>query len=171
MPAAQCGCTYEGRYIPAGETFWSGMGCQRLCKCVATSRRVECQDKGCGAGQQCQVVDGIKKCQAVSYSKCWAHGDPHYVTFDKRKFDFQGTCVYQLAALCSKNPELVPFEVLVQNDNRGSRVVSYTKLVEIKVHSFSIIITKTHKGMIMVRTTSYMNTIMFLVSLLYVQSL
>lgn len=77
------------------------------------------------------------------------------MTFDNKKFDFQGTCVYQLAALCSKDPELVPFEVLVQNDHRGHRVVSYTKLVEIKVHSLSIVITKTHKGLIMVRSTSF----------------
>ncbi|XP_032374142.1 IgGFc-binding protein isoform X1 [Etheostoma spectabile] len=150
VPVATCGCVYEGRNIPAGESFWADQGCRRRCECVAGSRRVECKDKGCGAGQQCQVVEGIRKCQAVSHSTCQATGDPHYVTFDQRKFDFQGTCVYQLVALCSKDPELVPFEVLVQNDYRGSKVVSYTKLVEIKVHSLSIVITKTHKGMIMV---------------------
>ncbi|XP_071062157.1 IgGFc-binding protein [Pseudochaenichthys georgianus] len=150
VPAARCGCSYEGRNIPAGESFWADQGCLRRCKCVAGSRRVECQDKGCRAGQQCQVVGGIRECQAVSHSTCQATGDPHYVTFDNKKFDFQGTCVYQLAALCSKDPELVPFEVLVQNDHRGHRVVSYTKLVEIKVHSLSIVITKTHKGLIMV---------------------
>ncbi|KAF3691795.1 IgGFc-binding protein Fcgamma-binding protein antigen [Channa argus] len=150
VPAAQCGCTYEGRYIPAGESFWADQGCQRWCKCVGGSGRVECQDKGCGAGQQCQVVEGIRKCQAVSYSTCQATGDPHYVTFDQLRFDFQGTCVYQLVALCAKNPELVPFEVLVQNDYRGSKVVSYTKLVEIKVYSLSIVITKTHQGQILV---------------------
>ncbi|KAJ4930907.1 hypothetical protein JOQ06_025210, partial [Pogonophryne albipinna] len=150
VPAARCGCSYEGRNIPAGESFWADQGCLRRCKCVAGSRRVECQDKGCRAGQQCQVVGGIRECQAVSHSTCQATGDPHYVTFDNKKFNFQGTCVYQLAALCSKDPELVPFEVLVQNDHRGNRVVSYTKLVEIKVHSLSIVITKTHKGLIMV---------------------
>ncbi|GAA6219039.1 IgGFc-binding protein-like [Lates japonicus] len=150
VPAARCGCTYEGRYIPAGESFWADQGCRRWCKCAAGSRRVECQDKGCGEGQQCQVVEGIRKCQAVSHSTCQATGDPHYMTFDKKKFNFQGTCVYQLVALCSKNPDLVPFEVLVQNDHRGSKVVSYTKLVEVKVYSLSIVITKTHKGLIMV---------------------
>lgn len=152
MPAAKCGCAYEGRNIPAGESFWADQSCSRRCTCVAGSKRVECQDKGCGAGQQCKVVEGVRKCQAVSQSTCQATGDPHYVTFDKKKFDFQGTCVYQLVALCSKNPELVPFEVLVQNDYRGSKVVSYTKLVEIKVYSLSIVVTKTHKGLIMVRT-------------------
>ncbi|XP_070690944.1 IgGFc-binding protein [Pempheris klunzingeri] len=150
VPASQCGCTHEGRYIPAGESFWADQDCQRRCTCVAGNRHVECQDKGCGAGQECQVVEGIRKCQAVSHSTCQAIGDPHYVTFDNRKFNFQGTCVYQLVALCSKDPELVPFEVLVQNDHRGSKVVSYTKLVEIKVYSVSIVITKTHKGLIMV---------------------
>uniref|UniRef100_A0A672F8Q3 Fc fragment of IgG binding protein n=1 Tax=Salarias fasciatus TaxID=181472 RepID=A0A672F8Q3_SALFA len=150
IPSAKCGCTHEGRYIPAGETFWADNDCKRLCKCVGESRRVECQDKGCGAEQKCQVVDGIRKCQALSFSTCKGTGDPHYVTFDKAKFDFQGTCVYKLAALCSENPDLVPFEVLVQNEHRNSKVVAFTKLVEVKVYSTSIIITKTHRGLILV---------------------
>ncbi|KAM4735256.1 IgGFc-binding protein [Anableps anableps] len=150
VPADKCGCTYEGHYVPAGETFWADQRCTRWCKCVPGSRRVECQDKGCGAGQQCKLMNGIRKCQALSYSTCHAIGDPHYLTFDKMRFDFQGTCVYQLVALCSNDPELVPFEVLVQNDHRGSKVVSYTKLVQIKVYSTSIVLTKTHKGLIMV---------------------
>lgn len=161
--AAKCGCTYEGRYIPAGESFWADQHCTRWCKCKAGGKKVECQPKNCGAGKQCQVVQGIRKCQAVSQSTCHARGDPHYMTFDRKKFDFQGTCVYQLAALCKESPDLVPFEVLVQNDHRGSKVVSITKLVEIKVHSLSIVISKTHKGMIMVRTTAcqYENSFIF----------
>uniref|UniRef100_A0A667ZSL4 Fc gamma binding protein n=1 Tax=Myripristis murdjan TaxID=586833 RepID=A0A667ZSL4_9TELE len=151
VPAARCGCTHEGRYIPAGECFWADNNCRRRCRCVAESRRVECKDEGCQAGKQCQIVEGIRKCEPVSHSTCQATGDPHYMTFDKKKFDFQGTCVYQLVALCSKESELVPFEVLVQNDHRGSKIVSYTKLVEIKVYSLSIVITKTHKGLVMVR--------------------
>lgn len=99
------------------------------------------------------MVEGIRKCQAISYSTCHATGDPHYMTFDKKRFDFQGTCVYQMVALCTKNPDLVPFEVLVQNDHRGNKAVSYTKLVEIKVHSLNIVISKTHKGKILVSTT------------------
>ncbi|CAN9514343.1 unnamed protein product [Ophioblennius macclurei] len=150
MPVAQCGCTHEGRYLPAGETFWADNECKRLCTCNGKSRQVECQDKGCGKGLKCHVVDGIRKCVPSSYSTCQGTGDPHYLTFDKTKFDFQGTCVYQLVALCSENPDLVPFEVLVQNEHRGSKVVAYTKLVEVKVYSISIVITKTHPGLILV---------------------
>lgn len=76
------------------------------------------------------------------------------MTFDNWRFDFQGTCVYQLAGLCSKNPDLVPFEVLVQNDHRGSKVVAYTKLVEVKVYGLSIVISKTNQGLILVSTMS-----------------
>ena len=159
VPEARCGCTYEGRYVPAWESFWADEKCKRRCECVGGSRQVQCKDKSCGAGQGCKVVDGRIKCEAYSRSTCQATGDPHYMTFDKRKFDFQGTCVYQLVALCSKNPELVPFEVLVQNDRRGSRVVSYTKLVEIKIYSLSIVITRTHKGLILVRTAHIMFSI------------
>ncbi|KAK7886664.1 hypothetical protein WMY93_026285 [Mugilogobius chulae] len=140
VPASKCGCSYNGHYVPAGESFWADQGCQKW----------SAKNKGCRNGDQCKVVDGIRKCEAVSVKTCQATGDPHYKTFDGRRYNFQGTCVYQLAALCSNDPELVPFEVNVQNDNRGSKVVSYTKLVEIKVFSLSIVITRTHKGRIMV---------------------
>lgn len=76
------------------------------------------------------------------------------MTFDKKKFDFQGTCVYQLAALCNDNTELEQFEVRVQNEHRRNKRVSFTKLVEVKVYSLSIIITTSYKGNILVRTQS-----------------
>lgn len=151
MPVAKCGCTYKGRYIQAGESFWDDQSCKKRCTCKPGSRRVTCQNKGCRKGQKCLVIKGIRKCHAVSYSTCQATGDPHYKSFDGRRFDFQGTCVYQLAALCSKNPELEHFEVQVQNEHRNNRVVSYTKLVQVKVFSNTLIMTTSHGGKILVR--------------------
>ncbi|XP_035236114.1 IgGFc-binding protein-like [Anguilla anguilla] len=150
VPKQSCGCPYEGRHIPPGESVWADDGCHKRCYCNPTSNQVECKDTGCKAGEQCQVVNGIRDCHPVSYSTCSAIGDPHYNTFDGQRYDFQGTCVYQLVGVCSNDPSLVHFEVLVQNDFRGSRVVSFTKLVEIKVYGLRIDISKENSGEIMV---------------------
>uniref|UniRef100_A0A673JYW8 VWFD domain-containing protein n=1 Tax=Sinocyclocheilus rhinocerous TaxID=307959 RepID=A0A673JYW8_9TELE len=134
IPSAQCGCSYNGHYIPAGETFWADDACQRLCRCSMEGGHLECQDGGCGTRRHCQVENGIRDCYPVSQSTCMALGDPHYYTFDGNHLNFQGNCVYQLVGLNVSDPGLVPFDVLVQNDFRGSKVVSFTKLLEIRVH-------------------------------------
>nr|XP_009939102.1 PREDICTED: IgGFc-binding protein-like [Opisthocomus hoazin] len=55
-----------------------------------------------------------------------------------------GTCVYQLAALCSDDTTLVPFPITVENNNRGSRVVSYTKEVTLKVYNMTLSLSQAH---------------------------
>lgn len=151
----KCGCSYEGRYVPAGESFWADDSCRKRCRCNPRNHKVECKAKSCRAGEQCKEINGVRKCHSLSQSTCHSRGDPHYMTFDRKKFDFQGTCVYQLAALCTNNTELEEFEVRVQNEHRHNKRVSYTKLVEIRVYSLSIIITTSYKGNILVRTQSY----------------
>lgn len=66
------------------------------------------------------------------------------------KFSFQGSCVYQLVGVCVSAPGLVPFNVLVQNEFRGSRVVTFTKLLEIKVYNISIVIDREYADFVTV---------------------
>ncbi|XP_010003369.1 PREDICTED: IgGFc-binding protein-like, partial [Chaetura pelagica] len=142
---AQCGCTHDGRYHPPGQEFWGDTTCQRRCRCDPTLGIVLCQPGKCRDGEKCLLVEGTRRCVATKHLVCVASGDPHYTTFDGHRFDFMGSCVYQLAALCSPHPPgLVPFNVTVENDHRGSRAVSFTKEVTLSVYNISLSLSREH---------------------------
>ncbi|XP_075594390.1 IgGFc-binding protein-like [Balearica regulorum gibbericeps] len=144
VAVGSCGCTRDGRYYRPGEEFWADESCQSRCRCDPDLGMVVCKEDGCKTGEKCAVVKGVRRCVAKSHFICVATGDPHYTTFDGRRYDFMGTCVYQLAALCSSDPTLVPFNVTVENNNRGSRVVSYTKEVTLNVYNMSLSLSQAH---------------------------
>ncbi|XP_073179617.1 IgGFc-binding protein-like [Lepidochelys kempii] len=152
IPKASCGCEFQGRLYDLGEQFWGDSACTRRCLCEPQTRQVSCQATGCRTGEQCRVENGIQNCYPVSYGTCSASGDPHYISFDRKKFDFQGTCLYQFAGLCNNNQDLVDFQVLVQNDHRGSQVVSFTKVVQVKVYEVDIVISRENPGRVMVNS-------------------
>ncbi|XP_059389537.1 IgGFc-binding protein [Carassius carassius] len=145
VPTSQCGCFYEGAYYKQGQTFWADERCHLLCKCDRNLSAVVCRESSCAVGESCSIVNGSRSCRPVSRSAiCTGSVDPHYRTFDGFHFDFQGTCVYQLAALCLYNASLVPFNVTVKNDHRGSSAVSFTNTVNVTVNGFTVTLTREH---------------------------
>ncbi|XP_057206432.1 IgGFc-binding protein isoform X2 [Triplophysa rosa] len=144
VPADQCGCFFEGTYYQPGQSFWLDEGCHQLCECDRSLGVVVCRDSSCGPAEICSVVDGRRSCQPASTALCFATSDPHYRTFDGHHFDFQGTCVYQLAALCEDKEGLVPFNVTVQNEHRGNTAVSFPKTVNVFVNGFTVTMTREH---------------------------
>uniref|UniRef100_A0AAV2MDK8 VWFD domain-containing protein n=1 Tax=Knipowitschia caucasica TaxID=637954 RepID=A0AAV2MDK8_KNICA len=135
IPKENCGCSYRGRYYKPGQRFWEGPGCRSYCFMLAQGEVL------CGGWDPCLSAFGT----------CTSEGDPHCMTFDGRRFDFQGTCKYQLAALCVKKPYLEPFKVTVQNENRGNNLaVSITRTVIIEMYGVTIIISRENPNKIWV---------------------
>ncbi|XP_051776738.1 IgGFc-binding protein-like [Erpetoichthys calabaricus] len=145
-----CGCTYQNFYFPPNEKFWASENCSQRCNCDPSTRDVTCQQASCKPTEKCQIVNGIRDCYPLNFKTCVAEGDPHYTTFDGYRYNFQGTCMYQLAGVCSNDSRISMFDVQVQNANRGTSVASYSRIVQLNTYGISIEISKSHSGKIMV---------------------
>uniref|UniRef100_H0XHR7 Fc fragment of IgG binding protein n=1 Tax=Otolemur garnettii TaxID=30611 RepID=H0XHR7_OTOGA len=147
--ASSCGCVFQGRPLAPGQEVWEDEECQRRCTCDGTTNQVNCRDtQGCPAGERCDVQNGLLGCYPEKFGTCQGSGDPHYVSFDGRRFDFMGTCTYLLAGSCGQNAALSTFQVLVENEHRGSQTVSYTRAVRLQAHGVEVAVRRQDKGLV-----------------------
>ena len=66
---------------------------------------------------------------------CYAQGDPHYTSFDGKKFDFMGKCQYLFAQDCSENKL---FTVYTKNLACGRGGASCTAAVTVILAAYRI---------------------------------
>jgi len=88
-----------------GIVYEEGTQVQPNCstRCTCRNGNFQCEPQNC-------ITDGEHT--------CYAYGDPHYYTFDRRYFNFQGTCEYVLTQSCNSSE----FSVIVSNGAHNSRV-------------------------------------------------
>ncbi|XP_019732999.1 zonadhesin, like [Hippocampus comes] len=141
VPLEKCGCLdHNNNYYEPGEIVF-GDGCSKLCRC-AGNYTLECVDNTCDPTEECREVNGVPGCYPKGTSSCIASGDPHYTTFDKRKYNFMGNCSYQMTGVCNASA-LPNFAVYADNENRYNRPsISYVKAVHVYVDSGNVSIFK-----------------------------
>ncbi|XP_054457047.1 zonadhesin, like [Anoplopoma fimbria] len=141
VPLEKCGCLDDqNNYYEPGEIVF-GDGCLKLCRC-AGNYTLECVDNACDPTEECRNVNGVAGCYPKGTSSCIATGDPHYTTFDKRKYNFMGNCSYLMSRPCNETT-LPHFEVHADNEHRfNSPTISYVKAVHVFVHTVKISILK-----------------------------
>ena len=81
--------------------------------------------------------------QTLCVGTCVATGDPHYVTFDGRRFSFLGDCEYVLA---QERGGL--FSVTAENVPCGSTGVTCTKSVTMRVGNTAIHLLRDRKSVV-----------------------
>ncbi|KAF7666640.1 hypothetical protein LDENG_00100490, partial [Lucifuga dentata] len=150
VPPTSCGCHHQGRYRQGGEEFWNDEECQSLCTCNGTTGAVHCIPNTCGPQESCHVVKGEFGCHPNPHGTCSASGDPHYLTFDGKAYDFQGTCRYILATLCNETVELHPFSVEAKNEAWRGLPVSVTAEVFVNVYGYQVRMSRERDGVVQV---------------------
>ncbi|XP_008281800.1 alpha-tectorin [Stegastes partitus] len=148
VPPTSCGCYHNGRYREGGEQFLDGQQCQRLCSCNSITGLVHCVNNSCGPQQSCRVVAGELGCHSIPRGTCSASGDPHYLTFDRKAYDFQGTCRYVLANLCNSTHGLHQFSVEAKNEAWNGLQVSITAEVFVNVWGYQVHMSRHRRGIV-----------------------
>ncbi|CAH2325388.1 mucin-5B [Pelobates cultripes] len=111
-----CPCIHNEGTYPPGDTI--KIKCNN---CTCKGRMWECTNEPC-------------------LGTCTVYGDGHYITFDGKRYSFNGDCEYTLAEdHCGKGEST--FRVITENIPCGTTGTTCSKAIKVFLHSYEIILT------------------------------
>ncbi|MGH0127546.1 UNVERIFIED_CONTAM: hypothetical protein FKN15_031300 [Acipenser sinensis] len=117
----QCPCIHNGASYKPGETIKADCN-----TCTCKDRRWQCTDN------QCQGT-------------CAIYGDGHYITFDGKRFNFNGDCEYTLTQdYCSGNSANGTFRVITENIPCGTTGTTCSKAIKLFLGNNELILSEGH---------------------------
>ncbi|XP_043990493.1 zonadhesin-like isoform X2 [Gambusia affinis] len=151
VPAEHCGCWYNGKHYESGEMTVEA-DCVQQCQCIGNDT-MQCTAMRCASDEVCKEKNGIKGCFPFKPATCNVYGDPHYVTFDKLAYSFQGGCAYILTTTCGKH-STVQFTVIGLNSHPTGQNFTRAKLEAVVLQLDGLDLTLNQSGQVDVHGVS-----------------
>ncbi|XP_053374174.1 von Willebrand factor-like [Mercenaria mercenaria] len=141
-PAASCedhSCI-DGCFCPDGMVLHNNTCVQQSqCPCVLNGKEYTSGEVVPDECNKCTCMDGSWKCTTKRCdATCSAVGDPHYMTFDGKRYDFMGQCSYYLI----HDPN---YDVIADNIRCGHGEASCTKSITIHITGHQIKMDHNHQ--------------------------
>ncbi|KAJ3594132.1 hypothetical protein NHX12_006464 [Muraenolepis orangiensis] len=143
LACVSTGCV-SGCVCPSGMVSDDNGQCITIesCPCVqngAIYKPGESMDVDCNT---CTCKDRLWHCTSnLCYGSCSVYGDGHFITFDKKRFNFDGSCEYTLAQdHCLGNNGT--FRVVIENVPCGTTGTTCSKTIKVYLEKAELILTE-----------------------------